>query len=131
MREERQADAGSSHVGSPARRDSSRISSFREIHFVERAADAELARRLAAGPIVAAIVGVVAVDDDRVTGRGDSRQVGIQLVLAEVAAVGWIRPVLLAIDFVRVDDFVLQARTARRCRSRAGDDARDSWGCRR
>src|SRR5919197_1012261 len=36
-----------------------------EIDFVERAPDAELARRLSAGAVVAAIVGIVAVDDDR------------------------------------------------------------------
>ena len=35
-----------------------------QVDFVERAAHAELARRLPARPIVAAIVGVVAVDDD-------------------------------------------------------------------
>ena len=79
-----------------------------EIHFVERAADAELARRLPARAIVAAIVGVVAVDDDRVPGRGDLREVRVQLVLAEIAAVGRIRPVFLSIDFVRLDDFVPQ-----------------------
>ena len=66
MRDDRHADAGSSHVGSPARRDSSRISSLVRFDFVERAAHAELARRLAARPVVAAIVGVVAVDDDGV-----------------------------------------------------------------
>ena len=73
MRDDRHADAGSSQVGSPARRDSSRISSFVEVDFVERAADAELARRLASRAVVAAIVGVVAVDDDRVRARSAMR----------------------------------------------------------
>ena len=49
MRDERQADAGSSHVGSPARLDSSRISGLREPDFVERTADAELTRGLTPG----------------------------------------------------------------------------------
>ena len=57
----------------PPRRDSSRISSLVEIDLVERAAHAELARGLPARPIVAAIVGVVAVDDDRVPRLGAMR----------------------------------------------------------
>src|SRR5262249_38220520 len=52
-----------------------------EVHFVEGAPDAELARRLAAGPVVAAIVGVVAVDDDGAALGGDARQVRVELVL--------------------------------------------------
>ena len=60
---------------------------LREIHFVERTADAELARRLPSRPVVAAIVRVVAVDDDRAARGGDARQPGVQLVLAEVTAV--------------------------------------------
>ena len=95
MRDERQADAGSSQVGNPASRDSSRISSFREIDLVERAAHAELARRLAPGPVVAAIVRVVAVDDDRMAVGGDPREVRVEFVLAEVAAVRGIGAVLL------------------------------------
>ena len=58
MRDDKHADAGSSHVGSPARCDSSRISAFVRSDIVERAADAEFARRLPPGPIVAAVVGV-------------------------------------------------------------------------
>ena len=68
MRDERHADAGSSHVGRPARPRQLADLVLAEIDFVERAADAELARRLPARAIVAAIVGVVAVDDDRVPG---------------------------------------------------------------
>ena len=86
---------------------------LREIHFVERAADAELARGLTSGPIVAAIVGVVAVDDDRVTDRGDARQMRVELVLAVVAAVRRIRAILGAIELARADDFVVKTEIAR------------------
>ena len=48
---------------------------FRQIGFVERAADAELARRLPSGPVVAAIVRVFAVDDDGAARGGDAGQV--------------------------------------------------------
>ena len=64
MRDDRQAEAGSSQVARPARRDSSRMSFLVRSDLVERTPDAELARRLAAGAVVAAIVGVAAVDDD-------------------------------------------------------------------
>ena len=64
MRDDRHADAGSSHVGRPARARQLADLVLGEIDLVERAADAELAGRLPAGTVVAAIVGVVAVDDD-------------------------------------------------------------------
>src|SRR5437762_2536380 len=60
---------------------------FREIHFIERASDAEFARSLTSGPIIASIVRVVAVDDDCVAFRGDATEMGVQLVLAVVAAI--------------------------------------------
>ena len=95
MRDDRHADAGSSHVGSPARCDSSRISAFVRSDVIERAAHAEFARRLAPGPVVAAVVGVRAVDDGRDAAlRGDARQRRVQLVLAVVTAVHGVRAVL-------------------------------------
>ncbi len=65
MRDDRHADAGSSQVGRPMRRDKLADLVLRQIGFIERAADAELARGLASRAIVAAIVGVAAVGDDR------------------------------------------------------------------
>ena len=66
---------------------------------VERADDAELARRLAAGTVVAAVVGVAAVDDGGEAARaGDRRQVRVELVLAVVAAVGRVGAVLRTLD---------------------------------
>mgnify|MGYP003694443697 CR=1 FL=1 len=131
MRDDRHADAGSSHVGRPAWRDSSRISSFAQIHFVERAADAELARRLAPGPIVAAVVGVVAVDDDGAATGGDARQVRVELVLAVVAAVRRVRAALRALELAGLDDLVPQTEIAGDAGWRVDDDVPDSWGCRR
>ena len=74
MRDDRHADAGSSHVGRPAAATARGFLPWSRSDFVERAAHAELARRLAARPIVAAIVGVVAVDDDGVALGGDARR---------------------------------------------------------
>jgi hypothetical protein len=61
---------------------------LRQIRFVQRTADAEFARGLTAGPVVATIVGVIAVKDDRLMRRGDANQMRIQFVLAEVTAIG-------------------------------------------
>src|SRR5204863_4702255 len=82
--------------------------------FVERAAHAELLCGDAAGTVVAAIVSVGAVGD---TGKAaitrESRQVRIELVLAEVAPVLGIRAILGAIDFAGEDDLVLQVELVR------------------
>jgi len=77
------------------------------------------ARGLPAGAIVAAIVGVVAVEDD-VDGAltGQRRQGRIQLLLAVVAAVDGIGAVLRPLELGCRDDFVTQ-------RERAGDLARE------
>src|SRR5207237_4590153 len=66
--------------------------SLRQIRGVERAADAELARRLAARTVVAAIIGVAAVADhlDCALAR-ERRPARIELVLAVIAAVCVIR----------------------------------------
>ena len=77
MREDRHADAGSSHAGMPASRDSARMSSLVKSELVERAAHAELARRLAAGPVVAAIVGVGAVDHGGEAARSRASAVSV------------------------------------------------------
>ena len=50
-------------VGRPARARQLADVRLGQVRFVERAAHAELARRLPARPVVAAIVGVAAVDD--------------------------------------------------------------------
>ena len=84
-----------------------------QIDFVQRAAHAKLARRLAAGTIVAAIVRVVAVDDDGVALGRDSAEVRVQLVLAVVAAVGRIRAVLGPLELVGANDLVLKAELFR------------------
>ena len=132
IRDDRHADAGSSHVGSPARRDSSRISSFVKPGFVERTAHAELARGLAAGPVVAAIVGVAAVGDHRNPALArDRRELRVQLVLAVIAAVRGIGAVLGPLQLAGVNDLVAETELARRGAWRAGDDGRDSWDCRR
>src|SRR5262249_26296595 len=68
---------------------------FRQPGLVERAHDAELARCLAAGPVVAAVVRVAAVGHgvEAAVAR-NRREMRIELVLAVVAAVGGIRAVL-------------------------------------
>ena len=64
---------------------------------VERAAHGELARRLTAGAIVAAIVGVVAVGDGgKPAVLREHGQLGVELVLAVVAAVAVVPDVALA-----------------------------------
>ena len=85
-----------------------------QIDFVERAAHAELARRLAARTVVAAVVGVVAVDDDGAAVIGDPRQVRVELVLAVVAAVRRVGAVLGPLELAGVDDLVLKTELARR-----------------
>jgi sugar (pentulose or hexulose) kinase len=68
---------------------------LREPDLVERAAHAVLARGLAARPIVAAIVGVVAVEHHVDRSRsGDRRQCRVELVLAVVAAIDGVGAVL-------------------------------------
>src|SRR5262249_33943069 len=81
-----------------------------EVHFVERAPHAEFTRRLPTWPIIAAIVGVVAVDDDGIAVRGDAREMGVQLVLAVVAAVGRTGAILGSLELVGVDDLVAQPK---------------------
>ena len=99
-------------------------------HLVERAPDAELARGLPSRPIVAAVVGVVAVDDDRIRRGSHARQMRVQLVLAEVTAVGGIGPVLGPVHFVRVDNLVPQAEAGGDLARKPTMLARDNWGCR-
>ena len=68
MREDRQADAGSSHVA--ARRDDELADlRFRQVHVVERAVDAEFARRLAPRPVITTVIRVRTVDDRRDAAR--------------------------------------------------------------
>ena len=64
--------------------------------FIERADDAELAGGTAAGPVVAAVVGVAAVGHGRETRAsvGERRQACVQLVLAVIAAIGCVGAVL-------------------------------------
>src|SRR5262249_49781330 len=86
---------------------------LQQIDFVERAAHAELARRLTTGPVVAAVVGVVAVDDDRAARARQTGEVRVQLVLAVVAAIRRIGTVLRPLELLRVNDLVAQAEIAR------------------
>ena len=73
-----------------------------------------LARRLAAGTIVAAIVGVVAVDDHGEAALGGERaQAAVQLVLAVVAAVRGVGAILGPFELGGVNHFVREAEVAR------------------
>ena len=68
------------------------------------------AGRLAAGAVVAAIVGVVAVGDPGKTARASlGCQARVELVLAEVTAVGRVRPILGAVDLGGRDEGVAQS----------------------
>jgi hypothetical protein len=91
MRDDRHAEAGSSHVASPAARDSSRISTF-----------------------VRPIVGVVAVEH-HVDGarRRQRRQCRVELLFAVVAAVDRIGAVLRAFELGGGHHFVPQRETVR------------------
>jgi hypothetical protein len=103
-----------------------------ESDLVERTAHAMLAGGLAARTIVAAIVGVVAVEH-HVDGarRGERRQRRIQLLLAVVAAVDGIGAVLGPLELRLSRRSRGGARTRRQPGARANDDVRDSSGCRR
>src|SRR5207247_3310087 len=79
-----------------------------QVRLIERAAHAELARRLAARAVIAAIVGVVAVDHHGLPVGGNPREVCVQLVLAVVTAVRRIGAVLWPVELVRPDDLVPQ-----------------------
>src|SRR6185503_12296602 len=83
-----------------------------EIDLVERAPDAELARRLAARTVVAAIVGVVPVDDHRAAPLRNRRQVRVELVLAEVTAVRGVGAIFRALELAGADDFVADREAA-------------------
>ena len=87
---------------------------FGQAHFVERAAHAEFLRRLTPRPVVAAIVRVVAVEHDRESAVArERRQMGIELVLAVVAAVDRIRAVLGPLQLAGLDDQVRQRELPR------------------
>jgi hypothetical protein len=77
--------------------------------FIERTDDAELARGPAAGPVVAAVVEVAAVGDGvEATGTRQRGELGVELVLAVVAAVAVVLAVLGALELGGADDFVMQ-----------------------
>src|SRR5262249_24505519 len=85
-----------------------------EIRLVERTDHAELARRLAAGTIIAAIVGVAAVDHGGEAALArEGREPRVELVLAVVAAVGRIRAVVGVVELRSPDHFVAQRKRAR------------------
>ena len=94
MRDDRQAEAGSiprRQTGPPRQLSDVRLGQLR---FVQRTAYAELARRLPPRTVIAPIVGVAAVGNCRNSALArDRRQVRVELVLAEVAAVCGIGPV--------------------------------------
>ena len=114
MRDDRQADAGSSQVGRPASPRQLADLLLGEPGLVERTAHAELARRLPARTVVAAIIGVAAVGNHGDAALGaNAGQRRVQLVLAVVAAVGRIGPVLGAIELRCVNDLVAQAELTR------------------
>ena len=72
-------------------------------------ADAVLLRCLQTRPEVAQVVDVGAVDYVGVAlFRGQERQAGIELVLAEVTAAGVVRPVVGPLDLAGLDDAVVQ-----------------------
>ena len=82
---------------------------LREADLVEGTAHAEFPRSLTARPVVAAVVGIVAIDNDGSAVTRDAREVRVELVLAVVAAIRGIRPVFRAFQFGRPDDFVPEA----------------------
>src|SRR4029078_5944670 len=88
---------------------------LRQFYFVERAAHAELPRRLAAWTVVAAIVGVAPIRNrvelPRARHRGEQR---IQLWLAVVTMVGRIRSVFEPLELVTLDDLVAESELFRR-----------------
>ena len=122
IRDDRHADAGSSQLGQSRRREQLADVVLGEAGFVERAAHAVLARRLAAGAVVAAIVGVVAVDDRRRSrARAPARPASVELVLAVVAAVGGVGAVLGPLELGGVDRPRAGAPKSRAIAARAGD----------
>src|SRR5690606_18659034 len=86
---------------------------LRQVGRVERTDDTELPCRLAAWPVVAAVVGIAAVGDrpDATVAR-DRREMRIELVLAVIAAVAGVGAVLRARHLVGMDDFVPEAELA-------------------
>ena len=107
---------------------------FRQIGLVERAAHAVFARRLTPGPIVAAIVGVVAVDDARQSRARAPAAVrrAIELVFAVVAAVRGIGAVLRPFELAQSRMISCAMRKLRRHAQRQLRGAfRDSSRCRR
>src|SRR5688500_20392998 len=66
-----------------------------QAHFVEGTSNANLARRLPAGTVVAAIVGIAAIHHHRESAIGsDAGQRRVELVLTEVTAICRVGPVL-------------------------------------
>ena len=114
MREDRHADAGSSPVEQShlARERPDLV--LRQIRLVERTADAELARRLAARAIVAAVVGVAAIGHDgKAPFACDGGQVGVEFVLTVVTPVRFVRAVRRVLDLRGLDELVLQMEFGR------------------
>ena len=113
MRDDRQADAGSSHVGSPARRDSSLILGLREVGLVERAAHAQLPGGLAPRPVIAAVVRIGAVEDGRDAPLArEPGQLREQLLLAVVAAVRLVGAILGVLHLAGDDELVVEGEVA-------------------
>ena len=103
---------------------------LRQPDLVERAPDAELTRGLPPRPVVAAVVRVAAVGDDgNAALTADRREVRIELVLAEVAAVRGIGAIVGARRFVGGDELVLKAEVRRDRQRESRDDVQGSWDC--
>ena len=132
MRDDRHADAGSFQLSSPAARASARISSLVRSASSSGLLHAVFARRLAAGTIVAAIVGVVAVDHNGNAALGGERaQLAVEFVLAVVTAVRRIGAVLGPFELTGANHFVREAGSRSRSRARADGAIPGSSGCRR
>ena len=113
MRDDRQAEAGSSQVGRSSRLRQLADLDLREAGFVERAPDAVLARSLPPRPVVPAVVGVVAVHHRREPALpGERREAAEELLLAVVAAVGRVGRVLGPIHLGGLEELVAQREVA-------------------
>src|SRR5437667_4910587 len=84
-----------------------------QIRFIEGTADAEFSGREAAGAVIPPIVCIVTVDDHGLPILGYAHQMGVELVLAVVAAVGGIRPIFRPLELPGLNNLVMKAEPFR------------------
>ena len=114
MRELRHADAGRSHVLSPARCDNSRISALVRSRFHQRGFYLMNLRRALTRPIIAQIVDIHAVNHVRDAPLASHFiEPGEQFVLAVETAVGTVLDVIRILKLARGDVFVPESLLAR------------------